>query len=352
VDIDLMENCLYTGDQKKIVNRIVRSFQAMAVRLQKEKFTYLGDFKAGEDERYYCPFLEPYDKFLLREWIRTLHSMGLLTLQEKCQWLKLVNKKDDLKEIIRKKQIIRWSLKEIRMGKKKLIGGIIRTLRDAIQSRTVIKIDLWSWIDHRFVEVTNWFCLRFRETSNNPWEDLTQPLGVYEESILQDIFDYFDPNVGKNMKLAKRLWLYAGMTHDTVLLRLLYPLFRSDAAQIGQIQGEITILLNLLQLPKPPLNLIFDRIVIINESIGTFASNIIPLKDKQQIFRRTSVLFQQPKDSEMMLACLKYIDKKLIKYTQQYVYAILKKKKIFTHLEKLFYLKSPLLSPNKILFTT
>lgn len=361
VDIDLFETCSYTSMSKTVVvDKILRSFQDMAVRIRKAKKTYLADFKAGEDERYVCPFLQPYDAPRIREWIVALYDAGLLTSPEKKEWLGLVHPRPtlyqhmDLEDRIHKKCVIRWTLSELKRGKKKLPGNVVYTLADAIQSQTVIKIDIWTWIDRRFVEVTNWFRLRYRPSRKKRWEELTQPLPVYEESIRKGIREFFEPSLEKNMKMAKRIWLYAVFKHDIYLLKTLYPIFRSDAARIGQVRGEIEILLNLLERPNPPLSLILDQITQFNETISTITQNVIPYAEKQRILKRISRIINdrnQQAQISPIISCLEYIDKKFVRYIQRYVYAILKKKHIFARLEKMFAMPSPSAKPSGYILT-
>lgn len=365
VDIDLFENCMYTGPSKTVIlNRIVQSFKKMAVRVKKARDTYLADFKAGEDVRYECPFLgtfdiiaglRDYDARQIRRWIHAISHEGLLTEQERDEWLRAVVSDPDyiqyyrLEEMIRKKRIIRWSLTELKRGKKKLSDNVIYTLAEAIDSQTVIKIDIWKWVDRRFVEITNWFRIRYRADVRRPWTDLTQPLPVYEESIKRGVREFLDPNLGKNMKMAKRIWLYAVHTNDIHLMKTLYPIFRSDAARLAQIHGEIEVILAILaNVKKPPLSKITNQIIQFNEIISTITQNIIPVAEKKRIFKR---IFNSKTQADI-ISNLTYIDNKLSKYIQRYVYAILKKKHIFARIEKLFAFYSPKARPSGYVLTS
>jgi DNA-binding FrmR family transcriptional regulator len=358
VDIDLFENCEYVGASPvPIVNRLVSLFGKMAERIQKAKLTYLSDFKAGEDKRFICPFLGSYDVLKkhtigydavsVRAWIHDLES--LISPEEKRKMLAMVKDKPTyfqyvkLTDAIRSHWTIRWDLKEIKRGWKKLVGGVRYTLAEALQSQSVVKIDIVTPIDQRFVEVTNWFRIRYRETKKRRWMEWTQPLEVYEDSIRKGVRDFFDPNLKKNMKMAKRIWLYAVHKNDVQMMKDLYPLFQSHASRLGQLRGEIDVLIHLLENKKPPIKNILNQIIMFNDTISTVTQNILPTTIKQQIFRRIHQFYDlsQPHSIKDILKTLHFIDKKLNQYIQRYVYAFLKKKHIFSRIEKIFAIPSP-----------
>ena len=373
VDIDLFENCNYeAASLVPVLHHIRELFREMAHRLTAARDTYLADFKAGEDQRFICPYMGTYEILKgykdyspekIREWIEALSS--LLTVEEKKEMLEAVEDHPTyfqyikLEDMIRAKRVVRWTLKELIKGEKKLVGNTNYTLEDAIQSQTVVKIDIWTWIKDGYVEVTNWFRLRFRQKGMVKWEDLTQPLPLYEESIRKGVRDYFDPRLEKNMKMAKRIWLYAVYKNDYNLMKLLYPLFRSDASRLGQLKGEIEVLLAMLQhIPKnPPLRFMIEQMIQFNDVISTITQDVFPIEEKNRIFRRIEHFYnfvekektltasekQQYKDD--LESTLQFIDTKITTYIQRYVYAFLKKKSLFAIIEKIFAIPSPRSNP-------
>ena len=359
VDIDLFENCEYVGASPvPIMNRMVSSFGEMARRISKAKLTYLSDFKAGEDLRFICPFLGSYDVLKkkthgydargIRAWIHDVS--GLITPEEKKTMLDTVKERPTyfqyarLAELIKHKRTIRWTLAEMKKGWKKLVGGVRYTLAEGIRSQSVVKIDIITQIDQRFIEMTNWFRIRYRETNRKRWVDWTQPLPIYEESIRQGVRDFFDPSLEKNIKMAKRIWLYAVYKNDIKMMKDLYPLFHSQASKLGQIRGEIEVLLHMLETQKkPPLKHILTQIVQFNETIAIITQNIIPVQEKKAIFHRIHHFYDTKKTYpiEEITSTLRFLDKKLNRYIQRYVYAFLKKKHIFSTIEKIFAIPSP-----------
>lgn len=365
VDIDLFENCGYEGmTREAAVRKIVKGFEAMATRIRGARLTYLADFKAGEDARYETPHMgrwEPlsglrdYEPVELIQWIRELGEGGLITAEEEAEWIAGVQTVPDyfaymaLEEKIRQKRVIRWTLAEIKKGRKRLAGGLDYSLAEAVQSQSVVKIDIWRWVDGRFLEVTNWYRLRWRQTDGR-WTDLTQPLPIYEESIRRGVREFFDPRLEKNIKMAKRIWLYAVYKNDTPLLNLLFPLFRSDAAKLGQVRGEIGVMLDMIhKIRRPPMAGILDQLFRFNEVISSVTQNVIPSNEKLKIFQRIETFYDQKKkkqvDTAELISCLEEIDKTLGRYIQRYVYAFLKKKHLFSEVEKIFAIRSPKAKP-------
>lgn len=359
VDIDLFENCEYVGASPvPIINRLVASFGDMARKISKARLTYLSDFKAGEDLRFVCPFLGSYDilgKMALgydakgiRAWIHDIS--GLMTAQEKQEMLEAVHEHPTyfqhsrLAELIKQKRTIRWTLAEMKKGWKKLVGGLRYTLAQGISDQSVVKIDIILPIDQRFLEMTNWFRIRYRATNRKRWVDWTQPLPIYEESIRQGVRDFFDPSLEKNIKMAKRIWLYAVYTNDIKMMKALYPLFHSQASKLGQLRGEIEVLLHILAMQKkPPLKHILNQMVQFNETIAIITQNILPIQEKRNIFRRIHHFYDTQKtySTAEIISTLTFLDKILNRYIQRYVYAFLKKKHIFSLIEKIFAIPSP-----------
>src|SRR5690606_17263558 len=62
---------------------------------------------------------------------------------------------DYMFDLIRNRRILRWSKEEILRSYKIISGGKRYTLADALKDETMVKIDLISLVNHRFVEVTN-----------------------------------------------------------------------------------------------------------------------------------------------------------------------------------------------------
>ena len=157
----------------------------------------------------------------------------------------LKNKKwGEYKEYVRLLFTIRWSLKEVLKGEKKLRGRVVKKLSDALTEKSDVKIDLIGKVDGNFKEITNFFYITWEDT-NGVIRNLTKSLEPRIKSLCTDIKKYKNKNP---LKFAKRLWLKSLMTKDDSIRRKLNPLFSSDAALMYQVMSESEMLIFLLNM--------------------------------------------------------------------------------------------------------
>jgi hypothetical protein len=282
-DIDLYEPvhgcCNFDTSTKSIAKKI----QNMIKKIRENRFTYLGDFKAGIDNRYFIDIgsydpeknkLEGYDQYKIVERIADIYKQRLLTKTEALEIIELVHENPNayqyqkLRDAIRKYYVLRWTAEELLQGFKILLLGRKITLDEAISQGTVVKIDVWALIDDRFMEITNWFLLVATIDGQNIY--LSEKPDMYQKSLKREILLYKNPMFKKHMKLAKRMWLYAISEQDHYTINKLYPLFSSPMAKMSQIQSEMEILIGMLtKLKSPPYHLISKQVAMFKTRIGT-----------------------------------------------------------------------------------
>ena len=297
-DIDLYEPvhgcCTVDSTKRKIVGAI----KDMAKRIKARRFTYLGDFKAGVDDRYYIDIgtydpekkiLKGYDQYRIVDAIANLYTRELLSKEEAIELISLVvkrprsNEHQKLKEAIRQRYVVRWAIDELIKGYKMLPQGKKLYLSAALSHGTVVKADLWALIDDRFMEVTNWFMIVSNDSEGNSVY-LSEKPDMYQSSLKRDIMLLKSPELKKHMKLAKRMWLYAISNNDSYTVHQLYPLFSSPIAKLYQIQSEIEILTSmLLKLKSPPLFLIEKQIALFKTRIGSVPDVYIGEDDEKKV---------------------------------------------------------------------
>lgn len=264
-DIDLFEE--YVGDSYEGTKlKTARHFQRLAQWIQEEQkkeLVFLGDFKAGYDNRFDIPYgdgshdedgnFKGYDADNVKEGIRNLFEQGLLTKNETQEWMGKVHSKPtyseykDLVHTLREKAVLRWSIDDLLAGKKSIKGGEV-SLEDAIASGQVVKIDLWVCMGNRYTEITAWYSLLYTDGASKRY--LTEKPMKYDVSIRKDIAHFANPKLQKQMKLAKRIWLYGVLKDQRNLLIRLYPIFSSGAAKLHQIVGEMETVMSLLDAYK------------------------------------------------------------------------------------------------------
>lgn len=226
---------------------------------------FLGDFKAGLDERYRIDLgrvvgvgakahLVGYDAPRIRRDVLDLNARGALTSSELEEWLALVLdapsgwEHERLSETVRSKLVARWKVSEVLAGVKTLPGGVRLSLQDALRQKTIVKADVWTFMNGRWVEMSNWYMLTYAD-ANGRKRHLSLKPDPYENSLRRDLEHYASPDVGRRMKLAKRLWLFAILKKDRKLMTKLYPLFSSSAAKMYQIVGEAETIQKLIAHP-------------------------------------------------------------------------------------------------------
>lgn len=331
-DIDLFETYNTCCDIDEATTDVATKFREMVKRITSTKNVYLGDFKAGYDTRYTVNIghikndkIKGYNPLNIRSTIVSLHNKGLLTDQEVGLWLsKVIDHPSfveyiDLESTIRSKHVVRWNTTEVIKGEKILPLGVKLSLKDALSQKSVVKVDVWVYLNNRHVEVTNWFMLTYKDKKGR-----TQHLSVkpdeYERSLTHDIQHYNNPTVNKYMKLAKRLWLYAVLKKDKKLMISLYPLFGSGAAKMYQIMGEIeTIHKILLRIEKPYMPSIIDNIEDWKTRLGTIMSDILPIPVAHSMYEKINVILTNRQNIEEITYGLKDLEDKLNLFVNRYV---------------------------------
>ena len=275
-DIDLFEPVKYCCNFEDAMKFIVRDIKKIATQLKKKKNTYLGDFKAGIDSRYQLSIgsisktnkVLNYDTKIIIKELNNLEDLKLLTKKQKEEILKelpsnsRINSKLWYKfdKFYRKYYVIRWELDEIIKGKKQ-IGfnkGIKElTLREALTHDSIVKIDIWALVNERYIEITNFFLLAYKDKKDKETV-INMEMSNYYESLIKDIKHYFE--VGKYMKASKRAWALGTNILDNKLLLKLYPLYTSSIGMLYQLSAEIETLIMIFE-SVDVSNLPLDKII-------------------------------------------------------------------------------------------
>lgn len=297
-DIDIFEKVRACCTEETAKKKIVRDIQKIALKIAnaRKKGVFLGDFKAGIDERFKIDIgdvdngvVKGYDGFQVRRKIRNLYDEDLLSDSEYRKLMDLAPKIDteevndtrknvgdvgdigdvgdvgdvenvgddhnesitvgeweNLNNELRKYYIVRWDLDELIDGVKVLKGDKILLLGDALTSNSIVKLDIWAPIKGRYNEITNFFLL-ILQNSDGTEAVLNANLGDRIKQLDKDIHKYSSPEHRNSLKLAKRLWNKALTTKDEKLYDTLYPLFDSDAAMLNQIGSEAEVIQNMLE---------------------------------------------------------------------------------------------------------
>ena len=249
-DIDIFEPIKACCDKESASQAIANKISAMAKKIQSTSDVYLGDFKAGLDDRYNINNIQELDKLLKEE---------LITKKE-YDMAKKQKTPEDLQEYMRQFRIVRWTLPELIQGYKILPKGIKLTLADALTDKTIVKIDLWSSLNGNYNETTNFFLIIMKDKQGNETV-LNEELGDRLYSLNHDIIKYGSGKNKNSLKFAKRLWNRALFLNDKSMLYKLYPLFQSGANSLNQIAGEAEVIRMMVnKLDNPPIEKLLNQI--------------------------------------------------------------------------------------------
>jgi hypothetical protein len=253
-DIDIFEPIKACCDKESASKAIASKIQGMAREILTRPDVYLGDFKAGLDDRFLIPSLDSAQNIL-----DGLLKQNLITTDEYKEALAF-SSLDDLQEYMRKFRIVRWTLEEILSGVKVLPNDIKLTLSDALTHKSVVKIDLWAPLNGNYNEITNFFLVVMIDKEGKEVV-LNEELGDRLINLNHDIIKYGSKEHRNSLKLAKRLWNRALFLGDTKMPKILYPLFQSGCNSLNQIAGESEVIRMMIErLPNPPIETLLLQI--------------------------------------------------------------------------------------------
>ena len=301
----------------------------------------MGDFKAGYDDRYYINIgktegskIINYDTERIKSDILKLKKNNLLTLEEYNELIEKVVENPklqqfyDLESQIKKKYVIRWKLNEIINGVKTLPLGLDIKLEDALTHKSIVKLDIWIYLNKRYIEMTNMYMLTY-DDEDGKTHNLSVKPEKYETSLIEDLQKYSNRSVNKYMKLAKRLWVYAVLKDNKKIMFDLYPLFSSSASKMYQIAGEIETIENILKnIKKPLLSSIKANIEDWKTRLGTVMSDTLPTSVANDIYKKIDSVIKNIHNKQYAISTLEEISDTLIIYINKYVKRYLRKKNL------------------------
>lgn len=261
-DIDIFEIVRDCCNLQKMQKKVATNFKTMAKNIKKEKLIFLGDFKAGIDNKLLFDFGEiVYEKRLkVANYSRTNIIQNIKTFKNN-KWITDAEYKNIYKlatptitvgnfsvlyQELRKLFLVRWTLDELIAGHKMLRSGDKLTLEEAITHKSIVKIDIWAPINMRYTEVTNVYYL-ILEDADGKETVLNKKLEDYVGSLNKDIFKYASTTFRNSLKVGKRLWIKNNLLKRTNALERLYPLFYSGASALNQIKEEAVVIQEMLE---------------------------------------------------------------------------------------------------------
>jgi len=264
-DIDIFEVVRKCCNVKKVTSEIAKKFKTIARNISKDNTVFLGDFKAGIDHKllfdygdiiYEKPIrVSGYNNTLVLSKLKSFKKEGWISNDEYKRISKLVIPNIDvatfakLHNELRELYLVRWTLNELKDGKKILKSGDILNMEEAVTHDSIVKIDIWAAVNNNYTEVTNVFYL-IMEDGMGSQKVLNKELGDYIESLNGDVNKYASTIFRNSLKVAKRLWIKNNLLKNTDIVKKIYPLFYSGVASLNQIKEEIGVIVEMLEKRK------------------------------------------------------------------------------------------------------
>jgi hypothetical protein len=327
-----LRNQIYAGDvdalefvKIKSIAECVKRFQEVVKRVVKIPYTYISDIKCGSVEEWKVVpdsidikegKVVGYDSKAILDKVKHLYDTKIIDAEQYKLARHLVQPSVNAVEFLALKKelrynILRWNLGEVVRGFKILQDGRRYTLADGVQSPTITKLDVVSWIaGNHFTDFEMIYeFIKNGKVINKGLRDLD--LAIKESVLLMR-------KEGNYFKMAKRMYALARFNKYKHDLAPLNNLFIGDLGRLYGIYGDANSLKYLIEnathLPK-------DKIA---EEIDTFITRLSNVVIPTYLIRETPIMaiikqLQNPDlythDNETML--------KLLDALREYIFVIL-----------------------------
>jgi hypothetical protein len=287
-DIDIYETYMDEGSIDNIVKKFAKALQKIVKNIIKTRVHYYSEVKAGIDWRYdidignitngiYTPSANLFKDIqqMFKDKLFNKDEYKIMTfILNQSQYRQLDdNDYEIIKNIFREKKILRWTAKEILAGKKKLIDGKIKSLIEALEDKSYVKLDMLTVVNGRFIEVTNFYILAAIKGKDEDQEVIPINLDydflnvdarkTIQRKQLKDEIEklYFSDLFYSPFKMLKRMYALGRSLNDTNILQKVVPFVSSNTSSLYQIKSEIdTIILVMERSKSMPIKTIDNSI--------------------------------------------------------------------------------------------
>jgi hypothetical protein len=277
-DVDLFEEYVDNARPNELVHKFAERLKSMVRNIQKTPLHWFSEFKAGLDFRYDISIGD----LLVGVWInrpnimKIAHNLlkeGLFNTKEVEKIHDAVHNKkysqadayDIVFNVLRNRRIIRWTADEILEGRKTILGRLFK-LHDCLFDHTFIKIDIITYVDNRFTEVTNFIGLvseydfpnkNYININLDKNNDPKVSLPIEIEKL------YFSNYYYSPFKACKRMYSYGRQLNIKSLLKKVIPIVTGDISALYMLKSQLDVIARLMEIvPKNeiPIDLIFKSI--------------------------------------------------------------------------------------------
>lgn len=302
-DVDLYELYICCSSIDELVGKFEKDLKDVVKNIISLKNHFYSEVKAGLDYRYRYnigklingTFYKSQD---LSQKFGELRTNNLITEEEYALFNKTINsyilsdgdKYDIIYNILRERMILRWTADEILNGEKVVTGNVVIKLNDALRAHTPIKLDMLTIINDKFVEVTNFVMIAYKQGNkiipvnilidNNINYDNRYNLeaghtieGLYDE--IEKLYYsnyYYSP-----FKMLKRMYSVSRYFRNAYILEKIIPFISSHISLLYQLKSELdAIELVIEKYENPPTYEIDKNIELMKDKL----SRIVQIDDK------------------------------------------------------------------------
>jgi len=293
---------LSESSDKKAAEKIAHEWRENIKRLRALSHVYIGDIKCGTipdwrvipaTARLVEGKVVDYNPTQSRKALDMLLQKKVITPAEAKEAAALLKSPDDVASFLRAKQllkfhVIRWTPEEILRGRKKVRDRVWVTLRDAILSPGMAKMDAIALLENN----------RFTDFSviyefHNKGKVLNPERYDVRESLRESIVAY--KHEGNYFKTLKRIYALARHENDLQSVTELTPILNSDLGRLYHIISDIRTLVQLLQRKRVPLKEIRTEIDQFIGRLSGIYSMSDYLKGEKEILGRLSSILKMAK---------------------------------------------------------
>lgn len=337
-DLDLHEVFIECCTKEEVFNKFAKILQEIVNKVKQEKMHYITEVKVGLDNRFDVDIGEinngifNIDKNSILNKVNELKKNYLLNDKELGTINVILNKinpganeYDVLTYIFRENRILRWTMYEILVGYKQLKGGYVMTLEKALSFKSHVKIDMVTYVNDKFVEITNWFVLALKKPNgilktlnlDYNWFNNREAFNNYEIQMKQEIEKLYYSNIFFNpFKMCKRLWVLSKTKNDIELIKDLTPVVTGNISLLYQIKSEMEAMINIMDKIKYTLETINKQMDIIKSRLShVIEIDYMTLEILDIVINKFIVTNNEDIKKEIMLSLYNYFKDMINDYT-------------------------------------
>lgn len=313
------------------LNDLVSQFKKNIKQLEATPLTYIGDIKCGvvedwrildDDIKIENHKLKNYNSVESKKRLEYLYKSKIISkIEYENIYKKLKHSLSPIEYIelkdLCKYHIVRWKPDDILKGYTTLINGQKYLLKDGLNSKSVCKMDVVSWVsNNRFTD----FSVIYQFNYNG--KPMNKVIDNIDYSLKENILVYaLDKNY---FKMSKRIFAYSKYKKDEHMIKLLTNLFNGDLGRIYQIYGDIGTLEYIIENEK---SIPVQRI---NLEIDQFKNRLSNITLPQYLVERTKILkvidhlvkinkLDRSKMLKELRKLKEYLEKLLDRYTKTFL---------------------------------